>query len=268
MTERIIASGMAGFCLKSHYFCTAERAALMNLHAPACHTIGSLTLGSSIGGFNPVAVELAARAGARIIWMPTCDSAYERDQVFNVHKGEQHKHPLWAKIVIGLEETGVHCPTYSLLENGKLKDEIYDILTIASKHNLVIATGHISHEETFALARAVKEMHFPKLLITHVTFPTTFYTVEQQRELIACGAYVEHCYTTYATNKIDFGTIAAQIKAVGPERVIISTDSGRPSGSYPDEDLLSFSASLLEAGFTEAEIHTMNRDIPKMLIAQ
>jgi hypothetical protein len=36
--------------------------------------IGALTLSASVGGMNPLAVEIAAREGARILWMPTLDA--------------------------------------------------------------------------------------------------------------------------------------------------------------------------------------------------
>jgi hypothetical protein len=77
MAQRIIDAGMAGYAIKSHYFCTAERAALINKMYPQCNALGAITLNSSVGGINPTAVEMAARAGAKIVWFPTCDSEYE-----------------------------------------------------------------------------------------------------------------------------------------------------------------------------------------------
>ena len=41
--KRIEASGMAGYAIKSHYFCTAERAKIINEMFPKCHTIGAIT---------------------------------------------------------------------------------------------------------------------------------------------------------------------------------------------------------------------------------
>lgn len=72
MAQRIVASGMAGYALKSHYFCTAERATLSRKICPGCDSIGTITLNGSVGGINPMAVEMAARAGAKLLWFPTC----------------------------------------------------------------------------------------------------------------------------------------------------------------------------------------------------
>ena len=39
--------------------------------------VGTLTLNWAVGGMNALAVEIAAREGARIVWMPTVDSPAE-----------------------------------------------------------------------------------------------------------------------------------------------------------------------------------------------
>ncbi len=138
-------------------------------------------------------------------------------------------------------------------------------MAIARSHDMAVATGHISHQETFALARAAKEMGLRKLIITHVNFPSTFYTLEEQQELLACGAFLEHCYTTYATGKVDFAVMLEQIRRADPERVFISSDLGQKKNVYPDEGILDFSKRLVENGFTPEAVHRMNREIPKYL---
>lgn len=67
MAQRIVACGMAGYAIKSHYFCTAERATLIKTLYPACGAVGTITLNSSVGGINPMAVEMGARGGARLV---------------------------------------------------------------------------------------------------------------------------------------------------------------------------------------------------------
>ena len=49
---------------------------------PEVLTLGSVCLNRAVGGMNPLAVEIAAREGARTVWMPTVDAvneARERD---------------------------------------------------------------------------------------------------------------------------------------------------------------------------------------------
>ena len=68
LARRFRDAGLAGFALKSHYVPTAERAAVLNEAMDgAVQVIGTLTLNAAVGGMNPLAVEIAAREGARIV---------------------------------------------------------------------------------------------------------------------------------------------------------------------------------------------------------
>ena len=256
MGRRIIDCGMAGYAIKSHYFCTAERAQLIKKLYPACDAIGAITLNSSTGGINPAAVEMAARAGAKLVWFPTCDSAHERKYVFSGKPGR--KLPYWAQIVIEMKEEGISVPVINIIDNkGKLSDTVITVLDIIAKYNMILATGHISHEECFTLVKEAHSRGIKNIIITHVDFPTTFYTIDEQLKLSKYGAIMEHCYTTWATGKIDIETSLSQIKALGSQRVIIATDLGQKTSIYPDEGMKAYMLKLLEAGISENDIRTM-----------
>ena len=77
LAHRCAEVGLAGFGLKSHYTSTAERARIVSAAVPGVRAIGTITLNWAVGGMNPLAVEIAAREGARIVWMPTVDSPAE-----------------------------------------------------------------------------------------------------------------------------------------------------------------------------------------------
>lgn len=252
MAKRIEESGMAGYAIKSHYFCTSERAQLIRQMFPSCDAVGTMTLNSSVGGINPSAVEMAARSGAKLIWFPTCDSAHERAYVLS---GQYKKQPYWATIVQEMAADGNAAPTVTVLdEKGGLTEDAYKVLKVMAKYNLILATSHMSHEETFALVKGAAETGVKKIIVTHADFPTTFYTVEEQKKLVDMGAYIEHCYTTWATGKVDFETTLEQIKAIGTDHVILATDLGQKTAIYPDEGMLAFATKLYEAGFSAEEV--------------
>src|SRR5258708_15744001 len=69
--------GLAGFVIKSHYVPSAPRAALVRSLVPEVHVLGAITLNAAVGGMNTVAVEIAAREGARSGWMPPLCGANE-----------------------------------------------------------------------------------------------------------------------------------------------------------------------------------------------
>jgi hypothetical protein len=267
MAQRIKESGMAGYAIKSHYFCTSERAELMNKLYPEVDYVGTITLNSSVGGINPTAMEMAARSGVKLVWFPTCDSAHEIAHVFD---GDPNKKlPYWAQIIIEMKEKGIQAPTINILdENGNLKKEVGDVLDIIAKYDIILTTGHVSHEEAFALVAEAKKRNVNKIVITHVDFPTTFYSIEDQKKLVEMGAIMEHCYTTWATGKVDFEVTKQQIREIGPENCILSTDLGQKTAVYPDEGMLAFATRLYDDGFTEEEIRTMTVYNPRKLLGK
>lgn len=267
MAQRITESGMAGYAIKSHYFCTSERAQLVNRSYPDCDAVGTITLNSSVGGINPTAMEMAARSGVKLVWFPTCDSAHEIAHVFDGNPDK--KLPYWAQIIIQMKEAGIQAPTIRILgEDGRLKKEVYEVLDIIARYDVILATGHISHEEAFALVSAAKERGVKKIIITHVDFPTTFYTVEEQKRFVEMGAVMEHCYTTWATGKVDFEVTKEQIREIGPDHCILATDLGQKTALYPDEGLLEFAKRLYDAGFDSEEIRTMTVHNPRKLLGK
>src|SRR5579884_1977618 len=77
LAREFLAHRLKGFVLKSHYLPTAERAKVVTKAVPGIEAYGALTLNHSTGGINPVAVEIAGRSGAKIVWMPTVDALNE-----------------------------------------------------------------------------------------------------------------------------------------------------------------------------------------------
>lgn len=254
MARRAAECSMAGFAIKSHFFCTAERAETVNHMQTHCRAIGAIALNHAVGGINPIAVEMAARAGARMVWFPTCDAQWER----TCAQQDASKKAFWVKIVDDLAENGIKASGIDLLDgSGKLKPCVQEVLDVIGSHELVLCTGHISHAETFILVREAQRRGIKRIIITHVTFPSTFYTIDEQRELIRMGAKLEQCYSTYATGKVDKEVMFDQIRRIGAEHFVLGSDLGQTTRDYPEKGMMRFLSDLLEGGFSEQEIKTM-----------
>ncbi len=267
MAGRIRACGMAGYAMKSHFFCTSERAEILNTVYPDVEFIGGVTLNSAVGGINPSVVEMAARSGAKIVWFPTCDDEAERAHVFS--GGPDKKLPFWARIILEMKASGIEAPTVALLDgNGELKPEVHSVLDIIAKYDLILATGHISHEETYKLVPAAAAHGVKNIVVTHVDFPSTFYSIEDQKKFVAMGAVMEHCFTTWQTGKCPWETTLGQILAIGADHILLSTDLGQKTNVYPDEGMLEWAEKLQAEGFTDEEIRTMMVTIPKKLLGK
>ena len=265
LAREFLAHGLRGFVLKSHYFPTAERAKVVSKAVPGVTAYGALTLNHSVGGLNPVAVELAGRSGAKIVWMPTVDAANE---TAGREDGPGTKLPFWAKIQRELAATGISPPPLSVLDAaGELSDATRRCMDVIARHGMILATGHLGRAEIFALVRAAGSMGVRKVVVTHAEFPSQNLTAEEQRELAGMGAFIEHCFTTMHTGKAPWDGVFESIRRAGPERCVLSTDLGQAINPPVAEGFAMFAQRLLDAGFTAAEIRRMAVENPAALVS-
>ncbi|TBL76075.1 DUF6282 family protein [Paenibacillus thalictri] len=256
MAERSQRIGMKGFGIKSHYFCSGERARLVKKLYPDLNPIGALCLNHTVGGINPIAVEMAARVGAKIVWMPTFDAANEMEYMFNQTSYEEL--PPWAKVQFELSKQGKVQAGITILEDGKLKPGVFEIIDIAVKNDLILATGHLSKKEIYELVSAAKQQGLKKVVVTHPTFSSVNLSKEEQKELAELGAYMEQCYGVITPHYgIDWDALYETVRYVGPEHCILSSDLGQTNNPYPDEGMIDFVTRLYNNGFTKEEIKTM-----------
>jgi uncharacterized protein DUF6282 len=262
--REFLARGMKGFVLKSHYIQTGERAQVVTKAVPGSRVFGAVTLNHSVGGLNPVAVELAGRTGCKIVWMPTVDA--ENETAGRLDDGSQ-KLPFWAKIQRELAAEGISPPPLSVVDaSGHLVEPARRCLERIAKHNMILATGHLGRREIFALVRAAKDMGLKKVLVTHAEFPSQSLTGDEQKELADLGAVIEHCFTTTYTNKAPWETAFANIRKTGVSRTVISTDLGQTINPPVAEGFAMFVQRLLDAGFSADEVRTMAVTIPTRLV--
>src|SRR5262245_7812165 len=95
LAGEFLSRGLKGFVLKAHYIPTAERAQVVTKCVPGIEAYGAIALNHSVGGLNPVAIEIAGRSGNKIVWFPTVDAANETAGRLD---GGNEKLPFWAKI--------------------------------------------------------------------------------------------------------------------------------------------------------------------------
>lgn len=254
--ERLLKIGMKGFGIKSHYFCTAERARLVKKLYPAINPIGAITLNNSVGGINPTAVEMAAKDGAKIVWMPTFDAENEIQYTFG--QAGYDELPPWAQVQFDRRKQGKTQTGITILDEGKLKEPVNEVLDLIAENNLILATGHLSKTEIFALVSAARDHKVKKIVCTHPTFSSIAFTKEEQKELIDMGAYMEECFGCITPDYgVTWEEIYEHIRYLGVEKVILSSDLGQKTNPFPDEGMITFVKNLAENGFTESEIKRM-----------
>jgi hypothetical protein len=264
LAKDFLARGLRGFVLKSHYIPTAERAQVVTKASPGIEAYGAIALNHSVGGLNPVAIEIAGRSGAKIVWMPTVDAANETAGRLD---GGNEKLPFWAKIQREIAAAGITRPPMTVLDSeGEISEETRQCLELIAKYNMILATGHLGRHEIFPLVQKARSLGVKRIVITHAEFPSQNLTGDEQAELANSGAIIEHCFTTYHTNKAPWEAVFANIRKTGVERSMLSTDLGQKTNPPVAEGFAMFAQKLLDAGFSVAEINRMAAAIPQSLI--
>ncbi len=256
LAQHAMEVGMAGFVMKSHFVGTADRATLIRRMFPQVQAFGGLALNNAIGGLNPIAVDVAGRLGTKVIWLPTTDAANEQANIAG--QKDESKLPYWMNIVREMRASGIKSDPITVLdENGEVTEPTRQCLEIIARYDMILATGHVSPQEMVPVVRAAREAKVQRIVITHPEFPSTFLTVDQQRDLTKYDVLFERCFTQPFTGKVAWETVFDNIRQIGPSTTILSTDLGQSTAPYVEEGLATFIGRLLDAGFTHSELETM-----------
>ncbi|WP_329319922.1 DUF6282 family protein [Streptomyces sp. NBC_01262] len=264
LAPRFVEVGLAGFVLKSHYVPTTERAEVVRNAVPGFGAIGAITLNASVGGMNPIAVEIAGRGGAQFVWLPTVDSANERACTASNPEGAAP--PMWVQLQDELREAGMAADPVDVVgPDGTALETTRQVLRVIAAHDMTLATGHLGSDEIAAVVDAAVEEGVRRIVVTHPEFTSQRVGVERQRALAARGALLERCFTTPYTGKVSWDLWLENIRAVGPEHSVLSSDLGQPFNPPVEDGLALLADRLLAAGFTEQEIRTMAVDNTRWL---
>jgi hypothetical protein len=256
LAQRCLETGQAGFGLKSHYTSTAERAQVVAEAVPGVTVLGTITLNRAIGGLNPLAVEIAAREGARVVWFPTVSSENEQHEVLAADPNG--KVPVWVRFELSLREAGLACEPVPVVDAaGELLPETRAVLEVIARHQLVLCTGHLSRDEIFSVVDGAAAAGVRQIVVTHPEFPSQDVSAEDQVLLADKGALMERCFTTTYTGKAPWERFFAATRAVGPERTVLSTDLGQGFNPPVEDGMALMADAFLAAGFSEEEVLTM-----------
>lgn len=256
LARRCLELGLAGFQMKSHYTSTAERARTVNAAVPGVHAIGAIVLNRAVGGMNALAVEIAAREGARTVWLPTVNSLNEMAEIHSFAPGASM--PVWMKFEVSLREAGIEAePVVVVYPDGKLTMDAQKVIEVVARHHLVLATGHLARDEIFAVVAAALDAGIRDVVVTHPEFPSQNLSIEDQVVLAERGALLERCFTTPHTGKVPYEHVFDGVRATGVANNVLSTDLGQVFNPPVEDGLALFADRFLDAGFSEEDVRTM-----------
>lgn len=247
--------GLASFALKSHYTMTAERAAVVSA-ASGLPVLGGITLNWSMGGINPVAVEVCARSGGRFAWLPTADAGNQlRSEARQTAPGRQVG---FTRVRQEMAERGlVRRPIEVLDPSGSVLPEVREVLEVVAHYQMVLCTGHLGGPEIDQVVGAAIEQGVTRIIITHPEFPSQQLAPCQQRALAGRGCFLERCFGTPYAGRVSWERLFANIRAGGPLTSLLSSDLGQPDNPPVEDGLALLADRMVDDGFSDAQIRTM-----------
>ena len=249
------AAGMKAIVLKSHSYPTAPCAHAACKAAPGVEVVGSLCLDEEAGGLNIHALETSAALGAKVVWMPTFTAA---NSIRKIAK------------TLGLElrSNGIRI----LDRDGQLPEQAKEILHFIKDHNMVLASGHLSPEEIFALMDECERIGLKRFVITHALESNVYeeaLSLDQILQLARRGAFIEHCMLSCLPAQkfiMDPEVMVDAILRIGPAQCVLGTDLGIAWNPPPAEGMRMFISMLLRRGMKHEDIRQMASINPSRLL--
>jgi len=238
--------GLRGIVIKSHWGESAGLAQLTQKYAaPNLDVWGGLALNTTVGGINPMTVRFFAETEggrAKVLWMPTHDAEHE------------------------VKYTKQQRPYVRVSQDGELLPQVLEVLDLVKKYDLTLATGHVYVWEMLAIMREAKARGIDRIIVTHPGLGPMFTdpTVEQLQQAVELGGMVEVVASELFRDMRP--QVVQMMRTIGPEHIILSTDSGL-IGTPNHTDALVLAANILrEDGFTEEQLNMMFKDNPAKVL--
>ncbi|MCM3878875.1 MAG: DUF6282 family protein [Vicinamibacterales bacterium] len=239
-------AGMRGIVLKNHFDPTAGLAFLARKVAPGLEVFGGIDLNLPVGGMNANAVEHMVQVSGhwgRVVWMSTFDAENQVRARPNV-------------------------PFVRVSQNGQLLPETKAVIAVIAKHDLVLASGHVSAQEALLMFEEGKRLGVRHMVATHGMASPTSLTIEQAKQAAQLGVFVEFCGGTLepAGSQARIDRFTEQIRQLGVEHAILSSDLGEVGKPLPVPGYATYLEALRKKGFTDRELDLMTKQNPATLL--
>ena len=241
------AKGMRAIVLKNHYESSAGPVFMVRKAVPGIEVFGGIDLNLTVGGMNPHAVEHMTKVTGgfgRIVWMSTFDAENA------VRTAKENR------------------PFVSVSRNGELLPETKAVIGVIAKHNLVLATGHVSAQEVLLVLREARRQGVRRMVVTHAMNPPISMTVAEMQEASKEGAFIEFVGSALKTpdDQARMDRFADAIKKLGAAVTILSSDLGQLGNPLPADGFAAFLGAMRDRGITVADLDVMTKRNPAALL--
>lgn len=253
---------LRGAVLKNHFYATAPFVA--EVKNADLELYGAIVLNNSVGGLNPEAVRAAAALSDRriVVWMPTISAEqFLENSEFEIA-------PEWTKGTSFQSRKASKVQGISLQKNGALTQSAKSVIDEVANIGAVLATGHISWQESVQVTNYALSVGANSIIVTHPIYQRISMPIEIQKELVTKGCFMEVCYSMFSLDDISIKEIAKQIKEIGPDGIVLSSDVGQKTSESPSEALTKFCKLLLKEKIPVEWLEIMLVKNPRKLLGE
>jgi hypothetical protein len=256
--EEAAAAGMSGILFKDHHYSVAPFIPLMDRvlghHKVAMYS--GLVLNNSTGGLNPFVVDAQLKQGAKLIWMPTAQSA-------NHIRSSSRKQRLVSNVKLKPS------PGLTVVDSyGEILDVVKEILDSIAEFDAILSSGHLHVWEIWKLFTEAKKRGVKRLLVNHPMYGLHF-TYDDIKEMAEFGALIEQSACLYVDSRFNVFSpreLKEHILAAGVAHSSIGSDLGQVDNPTPVEGMRQAIKMCLALGFSEDDVRTMVRDNPAKIV--
>lgn len=238
---------------KDHFYLGTAHAILLEKLVPntGVRLFSGIALNNASGGFNPHAVDHAIKLGGKIVWLPTLSA---KNHIDVLASGAVKTFPKTAQKMLD------PIPLTAFGPDGKLIDEVKQILDLIAEGDIILAGGHLSTPELFAVFEEARARGVKKLLVNHPTYMVNHCSDAEIRHLVDLGAVMEHSICMFVegkSKKFDPPELRRVIEVAGVDKTVLCSDLGLVGSPRPIDGYREIVGHLLDLQFTEAEIRRM-----------
>src|SRR5436309_11805139 len=152
----------AALVYKDHFYLGTSHAMILEKLFPETHVklFSGIALNNASGGINPHAVNHAINIGAKIVWLPTLSAANHIEKLAT----EGKTFPKTAKKMLD------PIPLSALDANGKLTDDVKQVLDLIAEGDIILAGGHLPASELHLVFAEGKKRGVKKMMVNHPTY--------------------------------------------------------------------------------------------------
>ena len=252
--QEAAAAGFRAMLIKDHYYSATPITEMLNqAYGHLNITLFSgVPLNNAVGGFNKHAVDHGIALGARLVWLPTFSAKNHIDSRYGIKAGFPHT----TRKMIPFD------PLTPLDADGKVKDEVKEILDLVAQYDVILAGGHLHISEILPVFEEAKSRGVKRLLVNHPSFIVDA-THEDIRRLVTMGAYIEHSLCMFipvAKRKRDPfppEELDKLIQSGTVDRTILASDLGQRGADHPVAGFRNVIRICINLGYSDEDIRKM-----------